>query len=630
MRGCVRVWGAAGRGAGALSRVFRENQLEKSPLSFPLSSPFSPAAPLPAPTATAPPPPLPVPAAAARAVAVAVRRRRWWRGKGGWRRQAAARHGAVELGVSECGRGEELVGKGPWEGRRAAIGGQPISPPPPHSTHTRTRQSRPWLDGSERESTGPQARHTCFARPTEMIDEKKAFFASQRPTARSLLSRCLLPFSLPPCIVTQLCPPWYALHRARSVEPHPAAAGERARPRRGGAHAARAAVEANTAPAAFDWGRPHALAPASTPSSRCRQPRTPCAGARPGRGAGGYGRGARHAAPSSRRRPSRPKKKAQPAQPLPAPHSLPPSSRSDRAGRCCRAPRALQCGGEARGEQGNESTRGGSRPNEQPKCSPPRAPLALTPSPPPLPTAPQLRHRPPPPSRRPGSPQAQAQAPRPVPQLLLHGRQVPGLLPHHHRVLQRADRRRLPLLLRRAVHADRGAGAADGGVFVPAQGGLRGGRRCVVVWEGGGGRSSPPPPPPASPLCPRPPDPPVPDTLFPQTGGSPYISPTCLLFGGCSGGGGWRGGVAAREPRCFTPPSLQPPRPPPPPPVLLFFFSTAATQHCVFFNPFLFSCSPPLARAEWGVQKQNQPKKSNPEDGPKNARWGSLSHQAAV
>jgi hypothetical protein len=85
------------------------------------------------------------------------------------------------------------------------------------------------------------------------------------------------------------------------------------------------------------------------------------------------------------------------------------------------------------------------------------------------------RRRPPQPAPRVREALAQAQAPRAVAELVLHGRQVPWsvhaprrrpigavlthpprrLLRHHHRLLARADRRHLRLVRVRAVPADR-------------------------------------------------------------------------------------------------------------------------------------------------------------------------------
>ena len=119
-----------------------------------------------------------------------------------------------------------------------------------------------------------------------------------------------------------------------------------------------------------------------------------------------------------------------------------------------------------------------SRPAPPPSFppAPERAPLNLSP-PSPLPSlSPDrvLRHRPPPPARRPRSPAAQAQTPGPVAQLLLHGCQVPGLLPDHDRVLALPDGRDVLVVLGDALPADGGQGPPDGGLLLPAQGRLRG------------------------------------------------------------------------------------------------------------------------------------------------------------
>lgn len=73
-------------------------------------------------------------------------------------------------------------------------------------------------------------------------------------------------------------------------------------------------------------------------------------------------------------------------------------------------------------------------------------------------TGPLVRHRPPPPAGSSRSPQAQAQEARAVPQLLLHGRQVPGMLPDHRSLLQLADGGRVPGVLGGFVHPDRREG----------------------------------------------------------------------------------------------------------------------------------------------------------------------------
>lgn len=60
------------------------------------------------------------------------------------------------------------------------------------------------------------------------------------------------------------------------------------------------------------------------------------------------------------------------------------------------------------------------------------------------------------------TPDTRARAP-----ILLHGRQMPRLLHHHHRLLARPDRRHLRRLLDGALPADGRKGAVDGGMFVP-------------------------------------------------------------------------------------------------------------------------------------------------------------------
>ena len=89
-----------------------------------------------------------------------------------------------------------------------------------------------------------------------------------------------------------------------------------------------------------------------------------------------------------------------------------------------------------------------------------------------FPTGASPGRRPSAPSRGAGGSQAQAQAPRAEPQLLLHGREVPGLLQHHHRVQPLPDCRALRLLLRRALPAHRRPRAPHGGLQLPPQGGL--------------------------------------------------------------------------------------------------------------------------------------------------------------
>lgn len=53
------------------------------------------------------------------------------------------------------------------------------------------------------------------------------------------------------------------------------------------------------------------------------------------------------------------------------------------------------------------------------------------------------------------------------PTVLLHGRQVPRLLHHHHRLLARPDRRHLRRVLDGAVPAYGWKSTTDGGLFVP-------------------------------------------------------------------------------------------------------------------------------------------------------------------
>jgi hypothetical protein len=56
---------------------------------------------------------------------------------------------------------------------------------------------------------------------------------------------------------------------------------------------------------------------------------------------------------------------------------------------------------------------------------------------------------------------------RPCPPIILHGRQVPRLLHHHHRLLTRPDRRHLRRLLNGAMSTHRRQGSADGGLLIP-------------------------------------------------------------------------------------------------------------------------------------------------------------------
>jgi hypothetical protein len=69
--------------------------------------------------------------------------------------------------------------------------------------------------------------------------------------------------------------------------------------------------------------------------------------------------------------------------------------------------------------------------------------------------------------------------PRIRPAELLHGRQMPGLLHNHDRVLARPDGGGVCRLLAGAVPADGRQGAADGGVLVPQE------MSVEVVREGG-------------------------------------------------------------------------------------------------------------------------------------------------
>merc|ERR1712093_460236 len=56
------------------------------------------------------------------------------------------------------------------------------------------------------------------------------------------------------------------------------------------------------------------------------------------------------------------------------------------------------------------------------------------------------------------------------PKLLLHGRQVPRMLQHHHRLLPRPDRRPVRILLDRPLPANRREGSIDRGLLLPPQG----------------------------------------------------------------------------------------------------------------------------------------------------------------
>merc|ERR1711939_584357 len=64
-------------------------------------------------------------------------------------------------------------------------------------------------------------------------------------------------------------------------------------------------------------------------------------------------------------------------------------------------------------------------------------------------------------------PQAQVEDPCARPALLLHGRQVPWLLHHHHRLLPRPDRRRVRRLLSGPLPADRWQGQTHRGLLFP-------------------------------------------------------------------------------------------------------------------------------------------------------------------
>ena len=65
-----------------------------------------------------------------------------------------------------------------------------------------------------------------------------------------------------------------------------------------------------------------------------------------------------------------------------------------------------------------------------------------------------------------GNPSLEPCAPAP---LLLHGRQVPRLLHHHHRLLARPDRRHLRRLLDRPLPAHRWQGPSDRGLLFPPE-----------------------------------------------------------------------------------------------------------------------------------------------------------------
>uniref|UniRef100_A0A8R7U571 Uncharacterized protein n=1 Tax=Triticum urartu TaxID=4572 RepID=A0A8R7U571_TRIUA len=82
------------------------------------------------------------------------------------------------------------------------------------------------------------------------------------------------------------------------------------------------------------------------------------------------------------------------------------------------------------------------------------------------------RHRPAEPAGGAREAQAQEEAPRPVSQLLLHGRQVPGLLQHHYCVQPLTDRRGVPRLPNGALPANGWQGQAHRGLLLPPQGRL--------------------------------------------------------------------------------------------------------------------------------------------------------------
>merc|ERR1719482_1411089 len=69
--------------------------------------------------------------------------------------------------------------------------------------------------------------------------------------------------------------------------------------------------------------------------------------------------------------------------------------------------------------------------------------------------------------------QAQAEAVDPGPELVLHGREVPGLPPDHDGLLARADGCALRQLQRHALPADWRHCAAHGGLLLPQEGGVR-------------------------------------------------------------------------------------------------------------------------------------------------------------
>merc|ERR1711939_158106 len=84
-------------------------------------------------------------------------------------------------------------------------------------------------------------------------------------------------------------------------------------------------------------------------------------------------------------------------------------------------------------------------------------------------------------------PQAQVEDPCARPALLLHGRQVPWLLHHHHRLLPRPDRRRVRRLLSGPLPADRWQGQTHRGLLFPEK--VDDSLRATSGHGGGKGRS---------------------------------------------------------------------------------------------------------------------------------------------
>ena len=82
------------------------------------------------------------------------------------------------------------------------------------------------------------------------------------------------------------------------------------------------------------------------------------------------------------------------------------------------------------------------------------------------------RHRPPQPTRGAREAQAQEEAPRAVPQLILHGCQVPGMLQHNNRVQPLPDCCCVPRLPNGALPAHRREGQAHRGLLLPPEGRL--------------------------------------------------------------------------------------------------------------------------------------------------------------